>query len=88
MTNEEVRQSIADSGYIDDSKLNGALTGDKNIPNLNYSDKALAIKNLATAQSLLPGQALPTLDDDLNIDTTEQHPQPVEPDTEEENTNE
>jgi hypothetical protein len=64
------------------------LTGDKNIPNLNYSDKALAIKNLATAQAALPGQPLPTLDDDLNIDTTETKPEPVNPDIEEENTNE
>jgi hypothetical protein len=88
MTNEEVRESLVDSGYIETAKLNGSLTGDKNIPNLNYSDKALAIKNLATAQAALPGQPLPTLDEDLNIDTTETKPEPVNPDIEEENTNE
>jgi hypothetical protein len=78
MTVDEVRQLNKDNGYLNDVEYTGQLMGDKNLPNLNESDRALAIKNLATAESLIPGKPLPIIGDDPNIDTEGNNVSPID----------
>jgi hypothetical protein len=72
MTPNEARKVLLEMGFIDSVEIpeGETLIGWKNFPNLNDSDKALAEKNLATAESLTNGSQLPDLKDDPDIDTT------------------